>query len=980
VIRQIWAAAIVLLACAPAGLALDPTKSLTQYSRKLWTQQHGLPQDTIRAITQTTDGYLWLGTDEGLARFDGYEFTTFDKSNGDLPSNSITSLTAGANGALWIGTPNGLTLYNGKGFRTFTTAQGLPDMAVGSVYFDHSGVLWVVAGVNLSRYVNGKFTTFTPGAEWPVASFRNVTEDRAGGLWIAGFDEIGKFENGKLNEVLGVGQLDGDIVTGMAFDAKGNLWVGGSKGILERQANGAIERFTEREGLPDVFVRAIWVDRDGSVWAGTNGGIARLQGSRFVTPHTGADQNQDQVRCMYEDREGDLWIGSSNGLTRLRDDVFTVYGTPEGLPSDEPNVVFQDHLGRVWVGFHDNGLLQFAPGGGKVYTTRDGLPNNEILSIRETANGELLVGTRGGLALMRGGAFKNFIPNDKYSRVIVFDALEDAAGKIWVATAGGVGVLRDGKLDLSTPNDVPLLNPSVVTMSRGSNGELWAGTYGKGLWRIGGEGTKLFTMADGLSNEQIRSLYVDQAGELWIGTYGGGLNVFRNGKFTHFTEKDGLLSDNVSKIEDDGDSLWLSTTRGICRIDRKQLQQFEAGTRKRLEPLTYGVEDGLRSAQCSPAYPVGGGGVRMSDGRLWFTTSRGLAVYDPKARIRTRYTPMVHVVELAADNQPLDMSQPIKLSPWVEHVQFRYTAIHLSAPELVRYSYQLEGFENEWVQAGTRRVTNYNTLNHGPYRFRVRAEMPGGASTEASFAFVALPKYYETWWFRLIAAMALAGAVWMAYQYRMGQIRARYAAVLEERARLAREIHDTLAQGFVGISSQLDAVAMCMPQDQGPARKFLDLARKMSRHSLTEARRAVMDLRASVLEGQDLAAALESGTRMWTAGSGVDVKVDVSGPQPALPEEMEQHLLRIAQEAVTNVVKHAGADQIHINLRSEERRLKLRISDNGRGFDGGGAFATSDGHFGLLGMRERAERLGGELRLESHPGEGTEVEVTAPLP
>ena len=853
-------------------------------------------------------------------------------------------------------------------------------MAVGSVYFDRSGVLWVVAGVTLSRYVNGTFTTFTPGADWPVASFRHVTQDRAGGLWIAGLDEIGKYENGKLNPVLTAEQLDGDIVTGMAFDANGGLWVGGSRGIIERQANGAVQRFTEREGLPDLFVRAIWVDRDGSVWAGTNGGIARLQGNRFVTPHTGADQDQDQVRCMYEDREGDLWIGSSNGLTRLRDDVFTVYGTPEGLPSDEPNVVFQDHLGRVWVGFHDNGLLQFTPGGGKVYTTHDGLPNNEILSIRETASGELLVGTRGGLAIMRDGVFRKFIPNDKYSRVIVFDALEDEAGRVWVATAGGVGVLRDGKLTLSTPNDVPLLNPSVVTISRGSHGELWAGTYGKGLWRIGGEGIKLFTMADGLSSEQIRSLYVDQEGSLWIGTYGGGLNVFRNGRFTHFTEKDGLLSDNVSKIEDDGESLWLSTTRGICRIDRKQLQQFEAGTRKRLEPLTYGVEDGLRSAQCAPAYPVAGGGVRMSDGRLWFTTSRGLAVFDPATHMRTRYTPVVHVVELTADNETLDMSQPVKLNPWVEHIQFRYTAIHLSAPEMVRYSYRLDGIDKDWVQAGTRRVTNYNSLNHGPQRFTVRAEMPGGSATQATFAFVALPKFYETLWFRLIAAAALAGAIWMAYQSRMGQIRARYAAVLEERARLAREIHDTLAQGFVGISSQLDAVAMCMPGDQGPARKFLDLARKMSRHSLTEARRAVMDLRASVLEGQDLAAALESGTRMWTAGSGVNVEVDVSGPQPALPEEMEQHLLRIAQEAVTNVVKHAGADQIRINLRSEERRLKLRIADNGRGFDGGGAFAASDGHFGLLGMRERAERLGGELRLESHPGEGTEVEVTAPLP
>ena len=971
----------VLLACAPVGLALDPSKRLTQYSRTQWTQQHGLPQDTIRAITQTSDGYLWLGTDEGLARFDGYDFVIYNKANGDLPSNSITALAAAADGSLWIGTTNGLTQYRNKKFHTFTTQQGLPDLTVGSLTIDHSGAVWIVAGIYLSRLVDGKFTNFAPGTDWPVASFRSVAEDAQHTLWVAGFSEVGRFDQGRMDQVIGTAQLDGNIVTGMAFDPQGNLWMAGSKGVTRRASDGTLQKFTEREGLPDLFIRAIWVDRDGSVWVGTNGGIARLQGNRFVTPQTGADRNQDQVRCMYEDREGDLWIGSNNGLTRLRDDVFTVYGTTEGLPSDEPNTVFQDHLGRIWVGFHDSGLMLFSPDGNRLYTMRDGLPSNEIFSIRETSAGELLIGTRSGLARMKDGKFRNFVPQDRYSRITVFDTLEDDAGNVWVASAGGVGELGGNQLRMAIENGTPLLNNSVVTLSKGNGSDIWAGTYGKGLWRIGDGAPKLYTMADGLSSDQIRALYLDPAGALWIGTFGGGLDVLRDGRFTHFTEKDGLLSDNMSKIEDDGESLWLSTTRGICRIEKRQLMEFAAGKRKRLQPLTYGVEDGLRSAQCSPAYPVGGGGVRMTDGRLWFTTSRGLAVYDPQAHVRTRYTPVVHLVEIAADGDPLDLTQPVKLDPSIQRVQFRWTAIHLSAPELVQYSYKLETFDKDWIQANGRRLITYNSLHHGSYRFRVRAYLPGGQATEESIGFVALPSFYETWWFRLICAMALAGSVWMAYQMRLGQVRSRYAAVLEERARLAREIHDTLAQGFVGISSQLDAVAMCMPEDQAPARKFLDLARRMARHSLTEARRAVMDLRASVLEGQDLAAALESGTRIWTAGSGVEVKVDVSGPRPALPEEMEQHLLRIAQEAVTNVLKHAGAHRIWIKLHSDDaHKLYLRIVDDGRGFDQGGAFTSSGGHFGLLGMRERAERLGGELRLASHPGEGTEVEVTAPLP
>jgi signal transduction histidine kinase len=298
----------------------------------------------------------------------------------------------------------------------------------------------------------------------------------------------------------------------------------------------------------------------------------------------------------------------------------------------------------------------------------------------------------------------------------------------------------------------------------------------------------------------------------------------------------------------------------------------------------------------------------------------------------------------------------------------------------VRYAHKLEGLDADWVRAGNRRVINYNSLGHGKYRFLVRAELPGGPATQRSYDFEVLPEFYETAWFRVLAALALAAAAWGFYQLRLRQLGSRFAAVLGERARMAREIHDTLAQGFVGISSQLDAVALAMPDDRSKARQYLDLARKMARHSLTEARRSVMDLRASVLEGQDLSAALHSGAQIWTAGSGVEVHVDVAQNENGLPQEFEQHLLRIAQEAVTNALKHAAASQIWVKLHTEPHKLYLRVVDNGHGFEQDDVFSSLGGHFGLIGMRERAERLGGELKLDSHPGEGTQVEVTVPLP
>ncbi|MBS1857404.1 MAG: hypothetical protein JST11_18695 [Acidobacteria bacterium] len=956
--------------------ALDPRKSLTQYSRTDWTQESGLPQDTIRAIAQTPDGYLWLGTDEGLARFDGYEFVVFDRASGALPDNSVIALAASRDGSLWIGTQGGLTRYQAGRFRTYTRKDGLPDDSVGGLSADPAGGLWIVAGGSLVRFEKGSFTTFPPGDGLPVTAVRAVYVDSQGELWVAGYSRVVKREGNRFVEVVHPQVMGATVVLSMIVDHSGALWLAGNTGLMRCGADGQVQRFGDSDGLPDMVVRAVLSDHDGNLWVGTDNGLARLEKGRFVSASV-ADGGQ-VVRCLLEDREGNLWIGSNGGLSRWRSDIFTDYGKSEGLPSDEPNTVFQDSRGRIWIGFNDVGLAQFGTGG-PAYTIHEGLPDSEVRQIREGRNGDLLISTRLGLARLSGGRIRTYVPPDRLGRSGVFDALEEPDGTLWLALPGGLSVLRGGKLENVVPGG-PLLNDFMVTLCRTRDGSIWAGTYGKGLWRVHGSEKRQYTTADGLSSDQIRSMYEDADGTLWIATFGGGLDAMRGNAIARYTARDGLLSDNIAKVFDDGGSLWLSTTRGICRVPKQQFAEFSAGRRRRLEPENYGVEDGLRSAQCAPTYPVAGGGMRTSDGRLWFTTGRGLAVLDPGARKPRVLSPLTHIVAVSANGEEFDPAAPARLSPRYERLQIRYTGVLLGSPERVRYSYMLEGFDNTWISAGSRRVINYNSLAHGDYRFLVRAEVPGSPPTEASWDFVMLPQFWETWWFRLLCVIALAATAWAVYQMRLRQIRLRFALVLEERARLAREIHDTLAQGFVGISSQLDAVAQSMPEGESPARIYLELARRMARHSLTEARRSVMDLRSSALEDQDLAAAIEAGTKQLTAGSGVEVSVEVTGPVKELPPELEQHLLRIAQEAVTNVLKHAQASRIWVKLHLEAKRLFLRIVDNGRGFDQQDAFASRGGHFGLIGMRERAERLGGELRLASRPGEGTQVEVTVPLP
>ncbi len=403
-------ATLLAICSSTLCFALDPHKSLSQYARTTRTEEHGLPQDTIRAITQTTDGYLWLGTDEGLARFDGYEFTLFSRRNSNLPSDSIAALAPASDGALWIGTSNGLTRHIGREFKTYTTRDGLPDDSITDLVFDASGTLWIVAGVqSLAISRRAVHTNYVPGKDVPATAIRRIYRGPDNTLWIASINAVFKMESaGTFQQVVPDSAFGGGYYTLLSGDRMGNLWVGSSIGLLRRSPDGKLRTFDTRDGLPDPLVRGVVEDRDGNIWIAGNAGVARLEHERFV-PTRGDDRDGGLVRCLYEDREGNLWIGANSGLTRFRDTRFVVYGKSEGLPGDEPNAVFQDSSGRIWVGFHDSGLMLFSGGPPRVYGMRDGLPNDEIFSIREARNGDLLIGTR-GLVRMSKGRFTTYVP------------------------------------------------------------------------------------------------------------------------------------------------------------------------------------------------------------------------------------------------------------------------------------------------------------------------------------------------------------------------------------------------------------------------------------------------------------------------------------------------------------------------------------------------------------------------------------------
>jgi signal transduction histidine kinase/ligand-binding sensor domain-containing protein len=970
---------LALIFCVNLGLptlsALDPHRRLTQYTRSVWSEEDGLPEDTIRSITQTTDGYLWLATEEGLTRFDGYDFVTFTKNNSALPSNSIRQLTAGRDGMLWIGTSVGLVGYRSGRFTTFTIKDGLPDNVITSLFEDHNGTLWIATGSHLSRLENNRITNVSAERLLPIQAVRAICEDHQGALWLVGAGGLIKLEDGKFLPVLGSKELDGNRIAAMSSDRENNLWIAGTKGVISRAPNGELRRFDLQNRSFDNLVEALWADRGGNIWLGANGKLSRLENDRFVSSSFAGENHEGWVRCLFEDREGNLWIGRNNGLNRLRDGQFTLYGRTEGFPSDEPQAVYQDRGGDIWVGFLDGGLVAMHQGKVRIYSTADGLPSNGIFAIHESRDRGILLSTREGLSWLHAGRFSNYILPEPLGHVAVYDALEDQRGQIWAAGPGGV-YLMTGKTVHHVIRRDALLNGGAAVLSEGLDGSIWVGTYGDGLWQIRDGKARQFN-----SGDRVRALYQDPDGTLWIGTFGDGLSSFRNGVFFRYAAKQGLLSDNISHIEDDGNgSLWLSTPRGICRVAKRQLAELAAGGIRTLTPVIYGLEEGLRSAQSAPGYSIGGGGARTQDGRLWFTTTRGLAVLDTtrvNAYGEVSPPPIVQLIGATADGQGMDLDRPAQLKPGTGHVQFRYIGIHLSAPERVSYSYKLEGMDRDWIPGDSRSV-DYNQLGHGHYRFLVRATVLG-QSSEAAFGLEVLPHFYERQYFRWICLFSGSAAIYGLYQLRLQQIRSRFSSVLEERARMAREIHDTLAQGFVGISRQLDATAKRIDGDDNIGHQHLELAQKMVRHCLTEARRSVIDLRASPLEDGDLFLALTTATREWTTGKAIPIEIDVAGTLHKLPEDVAHNMLRISQEAVANALAHGDASRIWIHLRMESGRLFLTVKDNGQGFDLGSAFTSHRGHFGLLGMRERAERLGGTLDFSSDFGQGTEVKVSIPL-
>lgn len=778
-----------LPAAAQQRPALDPRLALTQYVHDVWQTDDGLPQNSVPDILQTRDGYLWLGTRGGLVRFDGVQFTVFNKENTPaLRDNDIRALLEDRNGSLWIGTyGGGLTrLKNGR-FTPYTREDGLPHDQIRSLLQDRDGGIWIgTYGGGISRYTDGTFTTFTTENGLADNKVKPLLEDREGNLWIGTYGGgLSRYKDGKFTNYTTKNGLPADIVFALLEDQQGKLWVGTYGGGLSRFDDGKFTTYTTRDGLADNRVVDLYEDSRGTLWIGTYaGGLMRRTREGFTTFSSKDGLSDDMVFSLHGDREGSLWVGTyGGGLNRFKEGAFITYGAKEGLSTDIVYSLYEDPDGTVWIGTEGGGLNRMRNGQFTAYTTRDGLSSDNVVSVYRDREGSLWIGTfGGGLNRMRNGKFTAFHTTDGLASEIVFSLLEDRDGSLWIGTSEGLNRYKGGEFT-TYGSKQGLVGTGVRAIRQDRAGALWVGTGG-GLNRIQNGKFTTYTTADGLGGDAVYAIYEDAEGTLWVGSRGGGLTRLKDGKFTAFGTAAGLPDDVIFAIlEDDADNLWISSSRGMFRVRKQALNAYAAGETRTVDAVLYGKAEGIRAGEGSGgSQPIA---WKMREGSLWFSTPKGAGVVDPARLEINRRVPPVKIEEVRVNRRSVSLAGALDLPPGSGTLEFHYTALSLLEPKQVQFRYKLEGFDDEWLNAGTRRVAYYTNVPPGRYRFRVVASNNDGVWNwvGASLAFRLRPFFYQTAWFYgllVLAALLLAAA---AYRLKTRQMKARQ----RELARLVRE-------------------------------------------------------------------------------------------------------------------------------------------------------------------------------------------------
>lgn len=1003
-----WGIAAIVLVCFTAQIhALDPHRTIAQYSRQYWGIDKGFPGGSVTSFAQTSDGYLWIGTDKGLVRFDGLNFRVFDRAIPSLsPIGPIRALETDAEGNMWVLQQSTYILrYHQGKFEPGHDQSGFGITAIGEqrdgaallsslVYGElvyRGGRMNVLstadnqepastthAGPETPDDLSSRFSSATGVAihrfaepNTPVIALAQASD---GKIWL-GTEQRGPFYllNGKVASAEKDWHL-GSINCLLPLE-NGDVWIGSEKGLLGWDGK-SITNTEIPASLRQSTILSIARDHDSNIWVGTPNGLDRVHGDE-ATSDEGTGIERSPVTALFEDREGNLWVGRPNGVERLRDSAFVTYPV-RGGQSESSGPVYVDQDGRTWFSPIEGGL-RWLKGEESGTVEKDSLNDDVVYSIAGRG-GDIWIGRqRGGLTKLRfdHGAYdsKTYTQADGLPQNGVYAVFVDREGSVWAATlTGGVSEFNQGRFTtLDSSNG--LASNTVETMAESPDGTMWFGTP-DGLNSLLNGHWSLFTAHQGMPSDSVNCLFSDSAGVLWIGTESG-LAFFESGHVASPGSEPPALHEPIMGItEDNTGRLWIATSNHILFANRDYLLGRNTNNP---ELRDYSVEDGLRGTEGVKRFQSA---VADDFGRVWISTNRGLSVVDT-ARAGLGSAPsIVRIESLLVDGYTFDVQAPIRIPPGSHRAIFTFSGLSLSVPERVRFRYKLDGFDKNWSEPVTSREAVYTNLGAGTYHFHVIACNSFGVwgKQDAVLALRVAPHWFETGLFRIIFVVSILSLTFAFYRLRVRQIAkaigTRFDERLAERTRIARDLHDTFLQTVQGSKLVADN-ALDDGTELARLRRAMEQISVWLGQATQEGRAALNSLRTSTLERNDLAAALERATQNGIVPASMAVTFTVVGEAREMHPIVRDEIYRIGYEAIQNAHVHSRASTLEVELKYTQD-LMVRVKDDGVGMDTATLLRGKQGHYGLQGMRERAARIRGKFTIISSQKSGTEVTVIVP--
>ncbi|MFA6455517.1 MAG: two-component regulator propeller domain-containing protein [Bacteroidota bacterium] len=997
----------------------DPKKAITQYTHEVWQTDNGLPQNSVNSIQQTKDGFLWMGTQEGLVRFDGVQFTVFDKNNTpQIKNNHIVAITIDKKGTLWIATlSEGVVTYANGVFKQITDIPQLVGTQLQHIYTDYHGAVWVCTRdsgvVKIDSQSVAHFSTqngLLTNDAWEVAQDMN---DR---IWIALNGGISIIDKGEIQSFTMKDGLAAKENYALHAAHSGDMWIGGRNGLqkfkLENNHLTELLHLTTKEGLPGAGVYQIITDQQGNMWIAGNRGLSRYYKGEISSFTEKDGLSERLVNNVFVDREGNLWIGTDGGgLNVLKDGIFTSYSVKEGMPHNNTWTVFEDHDKNIWVGT-DEGLVLFdqAKQIKRTYDKKDGLSHGLVWTIAQDQKDVIWIGTINGLNKIVNKKVVPLPADLKFDDQPINCSYVDRSGVLWIGTTGhGLYKIENGK-KTRIGEDRGVTNQFINVISSDRNGDIIIGTDGDGLQILRNDSViQRYTTKQGLAANFIHSLFVDSANNIWIGTLGEGLCIFDRKTFHRFTMKNGMFDDVVFQIlQDNFGRMWFSCNKGIYQVDREQFFDVINGTSEHIVFTAYGKENGMSSSECnggtSPA------GWKTSDGQLWFPTSRGVTMVDPKSIAINTQPPLVVVEDLIIDNEYIDKNIAAVIPPGKQRYEFRFTGLSFDGPKKVRFKVMLEGYDKEWDDIKYRRAAYYSYLPPGEYTFRVIAANSDGVwnMEGASFPFVVQAHLYETKIFYLSVFIILVLITYSSYRWRIRTIQARQQELerlVEERTRNLTEANNAKSQLLSFVAHDLKTPLITINSIAQEIKTFevdkhfrgyLDLVEQNSKRivtliseilNITAIETGKFQFKLEPINMADIAGLVVDGYQIQAQRKEQQLKYSVDGHDHCMVLADSSKLQEAMENLVNNAIKYSprGA-MIQVNVVRNNGNVRFSVNDQGPGISAqdkqqlfkkftvlsakptGGEIATG---LGLAIVKEIIDAHKGKLFVESEPPKGS---------